>query len=129
MTAGMRASIKIDRETGRGGTELAREPLQDGFQLGLGRRHSVVAMRVTDTSDRRGVSASGLERKSDVADAANHFVEPLRGNRGEDEVLPARQANIAADLFGQVGQSDHLPAAHQAELDREARVMKPGLLL
>ena len=49
------------------------------------------------------------------------------GDVGDDEVLLARDAHVAAGTLGQVGDGDHLIAGDQAEMDGHADVAQgPG---
>ena len=105
------------------------QPLDDRRELGLGGSDGVVAMRIADASDRRRVKPVRFERKTDRADLRDHIVE-LRGrNTGDDEILAAREADIAAERRRQRRNLAHLPPAHQAEVNREADVVEPRLLL
>jgi len=51
----MRASVEIQLEAADLLAELVHQALDDRRELGLGRSHGVVAMRIADASDRRGV--------------------------------------------------------------------------
>ena len=48
---------------------------------------------------------------------------------GDDEVLLARDADVAADALGEVGDRDHLVAGDEPEVDRNADVAEALLLL
>src|SRR5208337_67455 len=65
LRARMGASVEIQLETADLLTELIHQPLDDCRELGLGRSDRVVAMRIADASDRRGVEAVGIERETD----------------------------------------------------------------
>jgi hypothetical protein len=73
LSTGVWASVQIDLERAHLVAELGCEPLDNRGQLGLGRHHRVVAMRVADTSDRRGVEAIGVERETDRADPIDNL--------------------------------------------------------
>ena len=64
------------------------------------------------------------------ASVAVDVVEPVGRDVREHEVLLARQAHVAAEALGEVGERDHLVAADEAEVHRHADVVPAvGLLV
>src|SRR6202030_1468706 len=115
----VRASVEIQLEPADLLAELIHQPLNNRRELGLGGSDGAVAMRIANTSDRRRVQPVRLERKPDRANLRDNVVE-LRGrNSADNEILPPREPNIAAERRRQRRNLAHLPSAHQPKVNRE----------
>src|SRR5579862_9575408 len=95
LRASVRASVEVQLESGNLVAEVIHQPLDDGGELGLGRRHGVVAVRIADASDRRRIESIRIEGETDLDDFRDDAFEAILGNSGDDEVLAPRQANVA----------------------------------
>ena len=99
LPTGVRASVEIEFQTGDFISKLSLQALEYRGELGLGGRYRVVAVRITDTSDLRSVEAIGGERKPNLADPSDYFLQTVARDARQDEVLPSRQAKITT-VFG-----------------------------
>ena len=70
-----------------------------------------------------------VEREADLAELGHGLVDLALRDAGDDEVLLARQPDVAAEALGQVGDRDHLVAGDEAEVDGNADVREALLLL
>ena len=105
------------------------ETQHDLAQLGLGLGDRVVAQRLAGAGDAGAANAVRVQREADLGYPADDLLQARFGNAGQDEVLLAGDADVAAVLGDQVGDLDGLLAGDLAEEDREADVVEAFLLL
>ena len=74
-------------------------------------------------------SAVRVERRSRARRARRRPPPPRPRDVRDHEVLLPREPHLAAERLGQLGERDELLAGDQAEVDREADVAQPVLLL
>ena len=86
-------------------------------------------MRLARARDRAAAHRVDVEREADRGELGDDGVDLGLGHVGDDEVLQARDADVAADALGEVGDGDHLVAGDQPEVDGDADVDEAGLLL
>ena len=113
--------------------ELRAEALLESFdqpaepRLRLGDRE--VAVRLARAGDRVAAHGIDVEREADLRERGGRLGHALVRDAGDDEVLLARQADVAAVALGQIRQRDHLVAGDEAEVHRHADVREAFLLL
>ena len=86
-------------------------------------------MRLAGAGDRVAPHRVDVEREADPRELGGRLVEALVRDAGDDEVLLARQPDVAAVALGEVGDRDHLVARDQPEVDGHADVRAPLLAL
>ena len=127
--AGVRTSVDTQFEALDIASKAILQPQHDFLQLGLGLSHGVIAQRLAGAPDAPATDAVNIQRKTDLRHALDHFVHTLFGNIGDDEVLLARQADVATEFRGEIRNLDRLLTGDLAQEDRESDVVQPvGLL-
>ena len=86
-------------------------------------------MRLAGAGDRVAAQRVDVEREADRLELGRGLVDLVVRDARDDEVLLARQPDVAAVALGEVGDRDHLVARDQAEVHRDADVGEPLLLL
>ena len=79
---------------------------------------------VQATASPRSVPASS--GKPDLGELRRHLVEPVGRDVREHEVLLTRQAHVAAEALGEIGERDHLVARDESQVHRDADVGRPS---
>ena len=106
-----------------GGDVVAEAPLEaldQRIEPGLRLGHAEVAVRLARAGDRATADRIGAEGQAGcLLDRRASRVDVRRRDRGEDDVLLAGDAEVAADPLGDVGQSEHLVTGEQADVDRD----------
>ena len=128
--AGVRAAVEVQAQVG----DLRRRSARRGGRSARPRRVFVSATEKLQCGSpvqaielpRTGLMSSG---KPIASSSACDLVDFVVRDAGDDEVLLARQADVAAEAVGEVGDRDHLVAGDQPEVDRDADVGEPVLLL
>ena len=96
-------------------------------RLRLGDRE--VAVRLPGAGNRVAANRVDVEREADRLELCLRLVDPVVRDAGDDEVLLARQPDVAAEAVGEIGDRDHLVARDQPEVHGHADVGEPFLLL
>src|SRR5438105_13868361 len=125
----MRTSVDTQFEALDVAAEALLQPQYEFLQLRLGLSHGVIAQRLAGAPDAPAADAVDIQRKTDLRYAVNHFIHALFGNIGDDEVLLARQADVATEFRGEIRNLDRLLTGDLAQEGRESDVVQPvGLL-
>ena len=118
--AGMRAAVEREPEGGDVVAEAPLEALDQRIEPGLRLGHAEVAVRLARAGDRATADRIGAEGQAGcLLDRCASRVDVRRCDRGDDDVLLAGDAEVAADPLGDVGQSEHLVTGEQADVDRD----------
>ncbi len=117
LPARVRAAVQVEAQPGHLVAEAALQSLDQDAEAALRLRHGEVAVRLARAPDRSRPQAVRVDGEAELAQRREHPLELPGRDAGEDEVLLARDADVAADAFGQLGQPDHLAAGDEAEMD------------
>jgi hypothetical protein len=88
-----------------------------------------VAVRLTGAADRIRPDLVHVEREADLLQPRHNGVDGLDRNTRDDEVLLARDPDVAAERLRELGDGDQVVARDETEADGDADVRKSLLLL
>ena len=106
--------------------EAVLEPPDERVEPRLRLRDGEVAVRLARARDRHGADGVDVEREADLGEPGERLVDPRVGHVRDDEVLLAGDADVAAEVLGQLGDVDHLVAGDEADVDGDADVRETG---
>src|SRR5205823_9237395 len=127
--ARVRAAVEVEPELGDVLAEALLQPLDQPAEPRLRLGDGEVAVRLARARDPGGADVVDVEREADRGHLGDRRVDLGLGHVRDDEVLLPRDADVAAEPLGDVGDRDHLVARDEAEVDGEADVAQAGLLL
>src|SRR5436190_9541220 len=129
LCAGVRAAVEVQPQFGDLRVEALLESLDEAPEARLRLGDREVAVRLARARDRVAPHGIDVEREADLLDRGDRLRHALVRNAGDDEVLLARQPDIAAEALREVGERDHLVPGDEAEVHRHPDVREPVLLL
>src|SRR5438132_1787220 len=116
LRAGVRAAVELEPKLRDLRPEALLEHLDQRAEPRLRLRDREVAVRLARARDRVAAQAFLLDRETDPLELEQRLLElGLRDSR-QDEVLLARDADIAAEPLREIGDRDHLVTGTEAEM-------------
>ena len=122
-------TVEVEPKVGDLVAELRLEVVDQTAEARLGLGDREVAVRLAGAGDRVPAHRVDVEREADALELGHRLVDRLVRDAGDDEVLLAREPDVAAVALGEIGDRDHLVAADEAEVHRHADVGETFLLL
>src|SRR5262245_29350759 len=125
----VRAAVEVETEIGDLRSEALLQRLDQAAEPRLRLSHREVAVRLAGAGDPGRPDVIHVEWEADRGELGARGLDVGVGHVRDDEVLLARDTDVAAEALGEVGDRDHLVAGDKAEVHGHADVAEPGLLL